>query len=127
LHHDEKELWLSVQPGQDIDYIDFDELSDNVDRFVAMLFDQASDTDPPGPLCSRAWFEGWLHVLLEDSDTKQWIVALGSYGYDWTEGAKTAESISFPEAKSDPFQSADRITIPHSIMRIRAKRTPFGS
>src|SRR5438552_13945723 len=35
LHDDEKELWLCVQPGQELDYIDFDRLSDNVDRFVA--------------------------------------------------------------------------------------------
>src|SRR5437763_9062524 len=100
LHDDNKELWLCVQPGQELDYIDFDRLSDNVDRFVAMLFDETSDIDPPGPLASRPWFEGWLHVLLEDTDTKQWIIALGSYGYDWLEGAKKAELISFPEAMS---------------------------
>src|SRR5205807_681939 len=100
LHNDDKELWLTVQPGQDLDYIDFDELSDNVDRFVASLFDETSDIDPPGPLGSRPWFEGWLHVLLEGSDTKQWIITLGSYGYDWTIGGKKAELISFPEAMS---------------------------
>jgi peptidoglycan-N-acetylglucosamine deacetylase len=98
LHYDDKELWLCIQPGQELDYIDFENLSDNVDRFVAMLFDETSDVDPPGPLGSRSWFEGWLHVLLEDSDTKQWIIALGSYGYDWTIGEKKAELITFPEA-----------------------------
>jgi len=100
LHYDDKELWLCIQPGQELDYIDFENLSDNVDRFVAMLFDETSDIDPPGPLGSRSWFEGWLHVLLEGSDTKQWIIALGSYGYDWTIGEKKAELITFPEAMS---------------------------
>ena len=100
LHDDGKELWLCVQPGQELDYIDFQNLADNVDRFVALLFDETSDIDPPGPLGSRSWFEGWLHVLLEDSDTKQWIITLGSYGYDWTIGGKKAELISFPEAMS---------------------------
>ncbi len=100
LHDDEKELWLCVQPGQELDFIDFEKLSDNVDRFVAMLFDETSDIDPPAPLASRPWFEGWLHVLLEDADPKQWIIALGSYGYDWTIGGKKAELISFPEAMS---------------------------
>jgi len=100
LHDDNKQLWLCVQPGQELDYIDFDVLADNVDRFVAMLFDETSDVDPPGPLGSRSWFEGWLHVLLEGSDHKQWIIALGSYGYDWTIGGKKAELISFPEAMS---------------------------
>ena len=100
LHDDDKELWICVQPGQDLDYIDFNELSDNVDRFVALLFDETSDIDTPGPLGSRRWFEGWLNVLLEDTDPKQWIIALGSYGYDWTDGVNKAELISFPEAMS---------------------------
>jgi len=100
LHNDDKELWLTVQPGQDLDYIDFDELSDNVDRFVASLFDETSDIDPPGPLGSRSWFEGWLNVLLEGGDSKQWIITLGGYGYDWTVGGRKAELISFAEAMS---------------------------
>ncbi|MFL6499180.1 MAG: polysaccharide deacetylase family protein [Candidatus Udaeobacter sp.] len=100
LHDDNKQLWLCVQPGQELDYIDIDALSDNVDRFVAMLFDETSDADPPGPLASRSWFEGWLHVLLDGSDTRQWIIAIGSYGYDWPIGGKKGELISFSEAMS---------------------------
>src|SRR3984893_7864097 len=100
LHDEDKELWLCVQPGEELGAFDFESLSDNVDRFVAMLFDETSDIDPAGPLASRPWFEGWLQVLLEDSDPKQWIIALGCYGYDWTIGGKTAELISFPEVMS---------------------------
>jgi peptidoglycan-N-acetylglucosamine deacetylase len=100
LHDDNKELWLCVQPGQELDYIDIDALSDNIDRFVAMLFDETSETDPPGPLASRPWFEGWLHVLLDGSDTRQWIIAIGNYGYDWPIGGKKGELISFSEAMS---------------------------
>ena len=100
LHDDNKELWLCVQPGQELDYIDIDALSDNIDRFVAMLFDETSETDPPGPLASRPWFEGWLHVLLDGSDARQWIIAIGSYGYDWPIGGKKGELISFSEAMS---------------------------
>jgi cellulose synthase/poly-beta-1,6-N-acetylglucosamine synthase-like glycosyltransferase/peptidoglycan/xylan/chitin deacetylase (PgdA/CDA1 family)/spore germination protein YaaH len=105
LHNDDKELWLTVQAGQELDYIDFDELSDNVDRFVASLFDETSDIDPPGPLGSRSWFEGWLHVLLEGTDTKQWIITVGSYGYDWVIGGRKAELISFPEAMSRAYNA----------------------
>ncbi len=100
LHDDGKELWLCVQPGQDLDYIDFDALSEGVDRFVALLFDETSETDSPGPLGSRRWFEGWLQVLLDGADAKQWIIVLGNYGYDWMEGAKKGELISVPEAMS---------------------------
>src|SRR5207237_10487626 len=71
LHDDNKELWLCVQPGQELDYVDFDALADNVDRFVAMLFDETSDTDPPGPLASRSWVDGWLRAQLGGSAPKQ--------------------------------------------------------
>src|SRR5215475_6901670 len=100
LHDDNKELWLCVQPGQELDYIDIDALADNIDRFIAMLFDETSETDPPGPVASRSWFEGWLHVLLEGSDTRQWDIVVGSYGYHWRSGGKKAELISFSEAMS---------------------------
>src|ERR1700731_706228 len=79
LHNDDKQLWLCVQPGQDLDYIDFEEISDNVDRFVALLFDETSDIDPAGPLGSRRWFEGWANAPLDGSDSKQWIITVGSY------------------------------------------------
>src|SRR5881296_4374644 len=35
LHDDNKQLWLCVQPGEELNYIDFDTVADNVDRFVA--------------------------------------------------------------------------------------------
>ena len=57
--------------------------------FVALLFDETSDDDSPGPLASRQWFESWLNALLKDGDPDQWIIALGSYGYDWTNAAST--------------------------------------
>ena len=37
LHDDGRELWLCVQPDQELDYIDFDFLAGNVDRFVALV------------------------------------------------------------------------------------------
>src|SRR5207247_2921710 len=67
-------------------------------RLVTFFFDMSTCISPPVPLASRSWFEGWLNVSLEDSDTKQWIIALGTYGYDWTIGEKKAELITFPEA-----------------------------
>src|SRR5437867_2136776 len=100
LHDENKELWLCVQPSQELDYIDFEALVDNIDRFVAMLFDVSSDTDPPGPVASRSWFEWWMLVLLQDPDTRQWIIAIGSYGYDWTIGGKKGEVVSFSGAMS---------------------------
>src|SRR5438270_6236475 len=98
LHYDDKQLWLCVQPGQDLDYIDFEEISDNVDRFVALLFDETSDIDPAGPLGSRRWVEGWLNVLMDGAEWKQGIIALGRGGDEWTNCGKKAEVRSLREA-----------------------------
>src|SRR5437588_5462056 len=81
LHRDGRQLWLIVSPGQEIDYIDFDELSPYIDRFVALLFDETSDVDAPSPPAPRMWFEGRLHVLAVDSAPRPWVVALGSLRY----------------------------------------------
>jgi len=32
VHNEGRQLWLCVSPGQELDYIDFDELSDHIDR-----------------------------------------------------------------------------------------------
>jgi len=37
-------------------------------------------------------FKGWVHVVLEDSDPRQGIIALGSYGYDSVIGGKKGPS-----------------------------------
>src|SRR5207248_4896426 len=52
LHDDNKELWLCVQPGQNLDNIVVVPLSDNGDRFLASLYDESSHADPAGHLAS---------------------------------------------------------------------------
>ncbi len=72
LHEDDKELWLCVLPGQELDYLDFDNLSENVDRFVAMLFDETSATDRRGR---------WHHVHgLKAGCTFCWRMRMRSNG-----------------------------------------------
>ena len=100
LHKEGRELWLCVNPGEEMDLVDAPHVQDKVDRFVALLYDETADNEPPGPLASPSWFQGWLDTLLGDTDPKQWIIGLGSYGYDWTAGSARAELISFPEAMS---------------------------
>ena len=100
LHDAEMELWFLVSPGDAFETFDLEELSAVVDRFVALLADENSDSDKPGPISSLDWLEGWLKVIDNTGDPNQWIIGLGAYAYDWNETTKKTETISFKDAMS---------------------------
>jgi cellulose synthase/poly-beta-1,6-N-acetylglucosamine synthase-like glycosyltransferase/peptidoglycan/xylan/chitin deacetylase (PgdA/CDA1 family)/spore germination protein YaaH len=100
LHEEKKELWLTIPVGHGLRVFDLDALSEFVDRFVAVLHDENSETDDAGPIASQNWFEGWLKVLMGYGNPHQWVVALGNYGYDWTTGKGQAETIAFADIMS---------------------------
>ncbi len=100
LHEQKKELWLTIPVGRDLRVFDLDSLSTEVDRFVAVLHDENSENDQAGPIASQNWFEGWLRVLMGYGEPDQWVVALGNYAYDWTEGKAKAETIAFGDVMS---------------------------
>ena len=100
LHDAGLQLWLQVQMGDELQAYDLETLADDVDFFVALLHDQTSDGDPPGPIAGQDWFNGWLNTLASYRNPEQWIIALGNYGYDWAEGSKRADQISFADAMS---------------------------
>lgn len=98
LHQAGQELWLAVPVGDDLNVFDLPLLADAVDRFVAVLHDENGQADSPGPIASPDWFEGWLKALLDGTNPAQWVVELGSYGYDWGGSSGEAEEISFADA-----------------------------
>ena len=100
LHAINKELWLQVPMNEEIKTFDLGRLTGTVDRFVASLTDETSDDEPAGPIASQDWFEGWLKVIDEYDCPDRWIAILGAYGYDWTEGKRRGEEISFCDAMS---------------------------
>ena len=100
LHKAGRQLWLCVSLGDPLDSLDLESLSDETDRFVALMYDENSDTDAPGPIASREWFEGWLQVVENYGDSDQWIAVLGAFAYDWNLQEKVAETISFRDAMS---------------------------
>lgn len=103
LHAAGRELWLSVPVGDDLNAYDLPALAPSVDRFVAVLHDENGQTDAPGPIASKDWFEGWLQALVGGMDPSQWVVELGAYGYDWNASRSEAEEIPF----SDVMTRAD--------------------
>ncbi len=96
LHEDSLELWLCVPAGMELDIFDLESIAQHIDHFVAMIHDENGETDQPGPIASQEYFNGWLTALVDKyGKPSQWVISLGSYGYDWTKGEKKAETISF--------------------------------
>lgn len=100
LHGEGLQLWINVPMGPDLEIYNLESLAVHVDRFVASLSDETGDCDAPGPLASQEWFEGWVDSLREYVSPSQWIVGIGSYGYDWAQGEKKAERIGFHDVMS---------------------------
>ena len=91
------ELWLSIPVGEDLRAFDLEDLPGVVDRLVAQLHDENAETDAAGPIASQPWFEGWLRTLMGYGEPSQWILSLGTYGYDWNTNRKKTTTISFAD------------------------------
>ena len=115
LHKEHLELWLCVPVGMELNVFDLEKLSPGVDRFVAMLHDQNSEKDPPGPIAGQDWFEGWLKALTGFGKPSQWVIAIGAYGYDWATEDEVGELIDFDDvmtrAGRSGLQAADIQTL----------------
>ncbi len=112
---------LCVPMGLDSQVFDLDRLADHTDYFVAMLYDENSRHDAPGPIASQAWFERWLKRLLEFGDSRQWIVGLGAFGCDWSSEAKVGRVLTF----ADAMALADSLDTAHVEMLLDAGNPMF--
>ncbi|NDC79855.1 MAG: glycosyltransferase, partial [Verrucomicrobia bacterium] len=98
LHAKGLEFWVVLPVGRELEVFDLDSLSRQADRMVAMLHDETGEFDPPGPIASLDWFEGWLKAMISYGNPEQWVISLGLHGYDWTQGSEPAETLGFYDA-----------------------------
>ncbi|HUH55201.1 MAG TPA: glycosyltransferase, partial [Rhodanobacter sp.] len=86
---------LSV-PFDDANW-DYAGCADIVDFVVLMAYDEHWAGKTPGSIAGQQWFEDTLEKRMKDLDPAQTIVAIGSYGYDWSHG-DNAEALTFQDA-----------------------------
>lgn len=94
------QTWLCVEMDNDFDCFDLNTLGPVVDRFLARLEDENGGSESPGPVASQDWFDGWIQVASGYGRPEQWVVAVGTFGYDWASDAKDPEQISFADVMS---------------------------
>ncbi|PYS74513.1 MAG: polysaccharide deacetylase, partial [Acidobacteria bacterium] len=90
--------WLVVQSVPfDADEWKYKDYAAAVDYLVLMAYDQHYASKDSGSIAAQNWYEGLLANRMAALDPSKTIIALGSYGYDWTEG-QTANEVSFQQA-----------------------------
>jgi cellulose synthase/poly-beta-1,6-N-acetylglucosamine synthase-like glycosyltransferase/peptidoglycan/xylan/chitin deacetylase (PgdA/CDA1 family)/spore germination protein YaaH len=82
---------LDVSMPVDAEGADWRGLAGAADHITLMAYDENSSEGDPGPVASQGWFEAALSRRLADLDASKFVVALGSYGYDWTGPGKGHE------------------------------------
>ena len=68
------------------------------DYTMLMAYDQHWAGSDPGSVAAQDWYERNLVSRMHDLQPAKTIIALGNYGYDWTEGKKEAQEVTFQEA-----------------------------
>ncbi len=105
LHAAGRELWFTVPTGNDFDSFDLEVIAASADHLVAALYDENSEPDEAGPIASSDWFQGWLKTMMVYGDPSQWVIGLGTYGYDWRKDTKTVEAVGFTDAMARASQA----------------------
>lgn len=74
------------------------EIARSCDFVVLMAYDEHDELGEAGPIASQGWFESLLDRVAARIPPEKLVVGIGNYAYDWKEGAKAAESISYQSA-----------------------------
>jgi cellulose synthase/poly-beta-1,6-N-acetylglucosamine synthase-like glycosyltransferase/peptidoglycan/xylan/chitin deacetylase (PgdA/CDA1 family)/spore germination protein YaaH len=67
------------------------------DFLLLMAYDEHWEEGAPGSIAGQPWFESVLNKRMKELDPARTIVAIGSYGYDWSQG-QNANEITFQDA-----------------------------
>src|SRR5258705_12219862 len=79
------------------------------DYTMLMAYDQHYTGSDPGTVAAQDWYEANLIKRMQDLDPARTLIALGNYGYDWTEGKTEADELTFQEAVISAHDSKAKI------------------
>ncbi len=109
-----REVWTTV-PVDDTDW-PLKAIEKASDAIVPMMYDEHWQTASPGPSASQAWFQRKLSEYLRGLDPNKIVLALGSYGYDWTVGQNRAQAITFHEAMQSAHDAGVPVSFDHTSL-----------
>jgi cellulose synthase/poly-beta-1,6-N-acetylglucosamine synthase-like glycosyltransferase/peptidoglycan/xylan/chitin deacetylase (PgdA/CDA1 family) len=65
---------------------------------MLMGYDEHWETSQQGSIAGQQWFEQTLAMRMRELDQAKTILSIGGYGYNWTDGVREAEEVTFQEA-----------------------------
>lgn len=68
------------------------------DYSILMAYDQHWAGKEAGPVAAQSWFEETLIKRMAELDPAKTIIAIGSYGYDWSDAETEGKTVTFQEA-----------------------------
>ena len=68
------------------------------DYLCLMAYDQHWAKGDPGPVAAQSWFQQTLYARMKILDPAKTIIALGNYGYDWSDRETDGKTVTFQEA-----------------------------
>ena len=88
---------------------DYKSLGACTDRLILMAYDEHASESDAGPVASQGWFSDAVARRSAEVPPGHLIVAVGNYGYDWTEGSRAhGNQLSFQEAMREALESEGR-------------------
>lgn len=90
-----------------------------VDSVVLRAFREPYAGEPPGPLAPHGWFETLVEDAIAAMGTGKLRVALGSFGYLWTEGSSAPVILSFVEAMRLASETGASIAVDATSLNTR--------
>jgi len=90
--------WIVVQAVPfDDDKWNYREYSAASDYLMLMAYDEHYASKESGSIASQNWYESLLAKRMGELNPAKTVIALGNYGYNWTQG-QDAKEVSFQEA-----------------------------
>jgi cellulose synthase/poly-beta-1,6-N-acetylglucosamine synthase-like glycosyltransferase/peptidoglycan/xylan/chitin deacetylase (PgdA/CDA1 family)/spore germination protein YaaH len=115
-----QELWNVFHPAGlevsqsiplDDDAFNARALSQSTDFIVFMGYDENAPGGTNGPIASQPWFTSSLIKRLAQVPPEKTVLALGSYGYDWTGETSEGIDITYQEAIQASRDSDGKIAL----------------
>jgi poly-beta-1,6 N-acetyl-D-glucosamine synthase len=89
------ELSADLEAG--LDPARAEQVVDELDWAVLMLYDEHGSTDSAGPIASLPWTADTLSKLLQRLPERKVVMGIGNYAYDWPSNGP-AQSLTFEDA-----------------------------